>query len=50
MREWDSKNFSDFKILCLYILKSSSKILKTEFFLLFLNANILLITIHTKVL
>lgn len=50
MREWGSKNFSDFKILCIYILKSNNKMLKTEFFLLTLNANILLITIHTKVL
>lgn len=50
MREWGSKNFSNFKILCLYILKSSNKMLKTEFLLLSLNKNMLLITIHTKVL
>ena len=50
MRKWGSKNFSNFKILCLYILNSNNKMLKTEFFLLSLNTNMLLITIHTKVL
>lgn len=52
MREWGSKDLSDVKNRCKYILKRAIKRLSflTEFFLLTQSKNILLRTMKTKAL